>query len=206
MKVKNTVAIEKMLNEILLQADKDNKSESIKQIGKLKKECHDKGIKIPIGFSISLCYKKIDNKSLINRKIRSDRFSKRNMALNKNWQKYKEFILSEYSKHPDISIHKLAELTNEHALQNNYETVKITTLSRHIKELLRIGFNSNHKISHSKPENILKIFITNPENYFFASKSKEEIGKIIEFANLESTFEKKAESFLSLIINKRGNG
>ncbi|MEW6615521.1 MAG: hypothetical protein AB1401_08670 [Thermodesulfobacteriota bacterium] len=36
-------------------------------------------------------------------------------------------------------------------------------------------------------------------NYFSSMKSKNELGKIIETANLEGTYEKKAEVFLRLI-------
>ncbi len=199
MKEKDSDTAKKMLNNILRQNDKDSKAETIKYIETLKNEFRQKGINIPKGFSSQSCYRKIDDKSKIERKIRSDKFSKRSFALNNHWDKYKEFVLTEYSKNPNISIHKLAKLTNEYALQNNYEPVKISTLSRHILELVRISSNLTHISNEPNPENIFKIFVSNPEIYFLTTKSKKEIGKIIEYANLESTYESKAEKYLLLM-------
>jgi hypothetical protein len=39
------------------------------------------------------------------------------------------------------------------------------------------------------------------DSFFSSMKSKKELGKIIEIANREPNFEKKAEKFLSLIRN-----
>lgn len=205
MKDKNSDTVKKILNNILRQSDKDNKSETIRHIEIIKREFRLKGISIPKGFSPQSCYRKINKKSLIDRKIRSDKFSQRSVSLNKYWEKYKEFVLTIYSQNPSISIHKLAELVNEYAVQNNYDTVKITTLSRHIRELVRISSNFTQKSKEPNPENIFKIFIVNSYKYFFANKSNVQIGKIIEFANLESTFEKKAEKFFSLLRDKGVN-
>jgi hypothetical protein len=53
--------------------------------------------------------------------------------------------------------------------------------------------------SYSELENSLEKLITEPKEFFSSMKSKKELGQIIEIANRETDFEKKAEKFLALI-------
>ena len=47
----------------------------------------------------------------------------------------------------------------------------------------------------------LENLLSEKREFFSSMKSKKELGQIIEIANRESNFEKKAEKFLSLIRN-----
>ena len=47
----------------------------------------------------------------------------------------------------------------------------------------------------------LENLLSEKREFFSSMKSKRELGKIIEIANREPDFEKKAEKFLSLIRN-----
>lgn len=54
---------------------------------------------------------------------------------------------------------------------------------------------------YSELENSLEKLIIEPNEFFSSMKSRKELGKIIEIANRELDFEKKAEKFLTLIRN-----
>jgi hypothetical protein len=53
--------------------------------------------------------------------------------------------------------------------------------------------------SYAELENNLKKLLSEDLEFFSSMKSRKEFGQIIEIANKEPTFEKKAEKFLSLI-------
>lgn len=53
--------------------------------------------------------------------------------------------------------------------------------------------------SYSEFENNLGRLFSEELEFFSSMKSKKDLGQIIEIANRESIFEKKAEKFLSLI-------
>ncbi len=69
--------------------------------------------------------------------------------------------------------------------------------SENIKETPAKGFTRMD--SYPELETHLKKLLSDKLEFFSSMKSKEELGKIIEIANREPTFEKKAEKFLSLI-------
>jgi len=46
--------------------------------------------------------------------------------------------------------------------------------------------------------------LTKEQEWFSGMRPKKELGKIIELASLESTYEKKAEKFLELIRSRNG--
>jgi len=69
--------------------------------------------------------------------------------------------------------------------------------SENIKETPAKGFTRMD--SYAELEGHLKKLLSDKLEFFSSMKSKEELGKIIEIANREPTFEKKAEKFLSLI-------
>lgn len=58
--------------------------------------------------------------------------------------------------------------------------------------------------SYSELETYFDILFEEEREYFSSMKSKTELGEIIEISNLESSLEKKAEKFLSLIRNSDG--
>lgn len=53
--------------------------------------------------------------------------------------------------------------------------------------------------SFSELKNSLETLLSEERNYFSSMKSKKELGQIIEKANKEQAYEKKAEVFLKLI-------
>jgi hypothetical protein len=53
--------------------------------------------------------------------------------------------------------------------------------------------------SFSELKNSFETLLSEERNYFSSMKSKKELGRIIEKANKEQTYEKKAEVFLKLI-------
>ena len=69
--------------------------------------------------------------------------------------------------------------------------------SENIKETPAKGFTRMD--SYAELEGHLKKLLSDKLEFCSSMKSKEELGKIIEIANREPTFEKKAEKFLSLI-------
>jgi hypothetical protein len=69
--------------------------------------------------------------------------------------------------------------------------------SENIKETPAKGFTRMD--SYAELEGHLKKLLSDKLEFFSSMESKEELGKIIEIANREPTFEKKAEKFLSLI-------
>lgn len=69
--------------------------------------------------------------------------------------------------------------------------------SENIKETPAKGFTRMD--SYAELERHLKKLLSDKLEFFSSMKSKEEFGKIIEIANREPTFEKKAEKLLSLI-------
>jgi len=66
-----------------------------------------------------------------------------------------------------------------------------------IKKTNRQGFYRFDSFSELK--NALETLLSEERNYFSSMKSKKELGQIIEKANREQTYEKKAEVFLKLI-------
>ena len=77
---------------------------------------------------------------------------------------------------------------NPFPLDNNGENLKSTP---------RNGFIRMD--SYSEFENNLRRLFSEELEFFSSMKSKKDLGQVIEIANKESTFEKKAEKFLSLI-------
>jgi len=77
---------------------------------------------------------------------------------------------------------------NPSPLDNNGDNIKNTPS----KGFIRMD-------SYAELESNLKKLISEEFEFFSSMKSKRELGKIIEISNRESTFEKKAEKFLSLI-------
>jgi len=69
--------------------------------------------------------------------------------------------------------------------------------SENVKETPAKGFARMD--SYAELERHLKKLLSDKLEFFSSMKSKEELGKIIEIANREPTFQKKAEKFLSLI-------
>lgn len=66
-----------------------------------------------------------------------------------------------------------------------------------IKKTERQGFNRFDSFEELK--NAFDVMLSEERNFFSSMKSKKELGKIIETANREATYEKKAEIFLKLI-------
>ena len=66
-----------------------------------------------------------------------------------------------------------------------------------IKNTEKQGFNRFDSFEEVK--NAFNVLLSEERNFFSSMKSKEELGKIIEIANREETYEKKAEIFLRLI-------
>lgn len=66
-----------------------------------------------------------------------------------------------------------------------------------IKKTEKQGFNRFD--SFEELRNAFNVLLSEERNFFSSMKSKKELGKIIETANREETYEKKAEVFLKLI-------
>ncbi|MBI4619641.1 MAG: hypothetical protein HY739_05720 [Desulfobacterales bacterium] len=66
-----------------------------------------------------------------------------------------------------------------------------------IKKTEKQGFNRFD--SFEELRNAFNVLLSEERNFFSSMKSKKELGKIIETANREGTYEKKAEVFLKLI-------
>lgn len=77
---------------------------------------------------------------------------------------------------------------NPQPLDDNRENIKKTE---------RNGFHRFDDFEELKRS--FNVLLAETRNYFSSMKSKNELGKIIETANRESTYEKKAEAFLKLI-------
>ncbi len=66
-----------------------------------------------------------------------------------------------------------------------------------IKKTEKNGFNRFDSFEELK--NAFKVLLSEERSFFSSMKSKHELGKVIETANRETTYEKKAEIFLKLI-------
>lgn len=66
-----------------------------------------------------------------------------------------------------------------------------------LKKTEKQGFNRVDSFEELK--NAFNVLLSEERDFFSSMKSKKELGKIIETANLEGTYEKKAEVFLKLI-------
>lgn len=77
---------------------------------------------------------------------------------------------------------------NPKPLDDNGENVKKTE---------KQGFNRFD--SFEELRNAFNVLLAEERNFFSSMKSKKELGEIIEIANREATYEKKAEVFLKLI-------
>jgi len=77
---------------------------------------------------------------------------------------------------------------NPQPLDDNGESIKKTE---------KQGFNRFD--SFEELRNAFNVLLSEERNFFSSMKSKKELGKIIETANREGTYEKKAEVFLKLI-------
>jgi hypothetical protein len=66
-----------------------------------------------------------------------------------------------------------------------------------IKKTEKQGFNRFD--SFEELRNAFNVLLSEERNFFSSMKSKKELGKIIETANREGTYEKKADVFLKLI-------
>lgn len=77
---------------------------------------------------------------------------------------------------------------NPKPLDDNGENVKKTE---------KYGFNRFDSFEELK--NAFEVLLSEERSFFSSMKSKQELGKIIETANRETTYEKKAEIFLKLI-------
>ena len=66
-----------------------------------------------------------------------------------------------------------------------------------IKKTEKYGFNRFDSFEELK--NAFEVLLSEERSFFSSMKSKQELGKVIETANRETTYEKKAEIFLKLI-------
>ncbi|PKL50861.1 MAG: hypothetical protein CVV37_07000 [Nitrospira bacterium HGW-Nitrospira-1] len=98
------------------------------------------------------------------------------------------------SYYPKVDHLKLAGIiqgfwsVNPQPLDDNGENIKKTE---------KQGFNRFD--SFEELRNAFNVLLSEERNFFSSMKSKKELGKIIETANREGTYEKKAEVFLKLI-------
>jgi len=100
--------------------------------------------------------------------------------------------------------HKVDHLYNAGIIQG-FWSVNPSPLDNNGDNLRNTPGNGFIRIdSYSELETYFDILFEEEREYFSSMKSKTDLGKIIEISNLESSLEKKAEKFLSLIINSDG--
>jgi hypothetical protein len=147
------------------------------------------------GYSYPSVCRKLNDKSKISRKIRSDKNKIRNPILNIYWEEIEECTSLLYFENKGPSLEKLRELILNKLNQGNGELSKVPigTFKKQLKKLLEKSNQESVEIgSYKKLETEQKV-------YFAGWNTKKELAKFIMIANQESDSKKKAEKYLKLI-------
>ena len=147
------------------------------------------------GYSYQSVCRKLNEKSKINRKCRSDKNERRNPILKIYWEEIEECAPLLYFENKRPSLEILRELVLNKLNQGNgkLSRVPVGTFRKQLKKLLE---KPNQENTEKGSNNKLK---TEQKIYFAGWNTKKELAKFIRIANQESDNKKKAEKFLTFI-------